>query len=253
MRRLFIISGAGLSVESGIPAFRVDTDSGKALWEGYDINEVCNIHTFNNNTNNAYFKTHEFYNKRRQELNSVKPNQAHIQIAKWYQQFPSQVINVTTNVDDLLERVGIKHDDILHVHGFLKEIVYKIDDKKFVENIGYTQVSPEDYLWVKPNVIFFGEAAPLYQEMWHLFDSITPQDLVILVGVSNQVINFYHELYPAVNLGTKLVVVNPLIPLSDRYQMEAAGIEYSMCGAVEAFSNTKLIKKVEKHLFLEDR
>lgn len=113
MRRLIIISGAGLSVESGVRAFRTDTASGKALWDDYDLEEVCNIHAFRGN---FYHKTHMFYNKRREELKTVEPNLAHLRIGEWYKQYPGQVVNLTTNVDDLIERAGVPHSDILHIH-----------------------------------------------------------------------------------------------------------------------------------------
>ncbi|MFP9052002.1 Sir2 family NAD-dependent protein deacetylase, partial [Enterococcus faecalis] len=120
MRRLIIISGAGLSVESGVRAFRTDTASGKALWDDYDLEEVCNIHAFRGN---FYHKTHMFYNKRREELKTVEPNLAHLRIGEWYKKYPGQVVNLTTNVDDLIERAGVPHSDILHIHGYLKEVV----------------------------------------------------------------------------------------------------------------------------------
>ena len=112
MRRLIIISGAGLSAESGIPTFR---SGSTAMWENFSIDEVCNIHTFAKN----YYKVHDFYNARRVALGGVEPNLAHLRIAEWYSRWSGRVINLTTNVDDLLERAGVKHEDILHVHGYL--------------------------------------------------------------------------------------------------------------------------------------
>lgn len=246
MRRVIIISGAGLSVESGIRAFRTDTDSGKAMWDEYDIEEVCNIHAFNGN---FYDKTHRFYNKRREELATVEPNAAHLRIGEWYKKFPGQLINLTTNVDDLLERSGIPRDEVLHVHGFLREIVTLNTNKsKVITDVGYVAVDPDNYNWVKPNVVFFGESAPLYSDMYAVFDNLTSQDMVIVVGCSNQVINFNWGLFPMLNRGTKMVVVNPEINYLEQSLYEERGILVYRAGAVDTFTKPSFIKMVEDFL-----
>lgn len=247
MRRLIIISGAGLSVESGIQAFRTDTASGKALWQSYDIDEVCDIHAFNGN---FYHKTHSFYNKRREELGTVQPNGAHLKIGEWFNEYPEQVVNLTTNVDDLLERSGIPRNEVLHVHGYLPEIRVKdaFTQKEWILDVGYKTIDPDSYDWVKPNVVFFGESAPLYQDMNDLFDSLTGQDLVIVVGCSNQVINFNWELFPMLNIGTRMIIINPDIKYHEQLLYEERGVLVYRCGAVEAFTNPKLIEIVENHL-----
>lgn len=246
-RRLLVISGAGLSVESGVRAFRTDSASGKAMWDEYSIEEVCDIHAFRGN---FYHKTHAFYNKRRVELGTVEPNLAHLRIGEWYKRFPGQVQNITTNVDDLLERAGVLEPSILHVHGYLPEIIVEdaFSKKREVINIGYEEIDPEDFDWVKPNVIFFGENAPLYVKMYSMLDSLTVQDLVILVGCSNQVIDFNWELFPAARMGTKVCVVNPDVNYLEQQLYEEAGITVWRAGAVEVFSNPHFLSYVEKHL-----
>ena len=204
-----------------------------------------------------------FYNKRRQELASVEPNLAHLRIAEWYKRYPlGKVVNLTTNVDDLLERAGIPRDKVLHIHGFLREIVTLDTQRNHrITDIGYTAIDPEDFEWVKPNVIFFGEAAPAYKDMYEIFDDITSEDMVIIVGASNQVINFYWELFPVLNLtAAKLMVVNyhdstkasevdyAGMTRSDMYQLEERGIPYWYKGAVDAFSDPEFIERVEAHL-----
>lgn len=245
MRRLIVISGAGLSVESGIRAFRTDTDSGKALWDEYDLEEVCNIHAFNGN---FYYKTHEFYNKRRKELETVEPNLAHMRIAEWYKRYKGQVLNITTNVDDLLERSGAS--EVLHVHGFLPEIRVKdaFTQLETIKNIGYETIDPEDFDWVKPNVVFFGEVAPHYKDMYAILDTLTSQDMVAVVGCSNQVINFNWELFPMLNIGVKMVVVNPAINYLEQELYEERGVLVYRAEAVETFSNPNFIRVIEKHL-----
>lgn len=246
-KRLLVISGAGLSAESGIRTFRTDSASGKAMWDEYDINEVCDIHAFNGN---FYHKTHMFYNKRREELAKVEPNAAHKAIAELYNRYTKQIINLTTNVDPLLEVAGIPREEVLHVHGYLPEIRVKdaFTQKEEIINVGYKAIEPDDYDWVKPNVVFFGEAAPLYQDMYNLFDSLTGQDMVIVVGCSNQVINFNWELFPMLNIGTRMIVINPDIKYHEQLLYEERGVLVYRCGAVEAFTNPKLIEIVENHL-----
>lgn len=247
MRRLIVISGAGFSAESGVRTFRTDTDSGKALWDEYDLEEVCNIHAFRGN---FYHKTHMFYNKRRVELQTVHPNAAHMRVAEWYKRYPGQVVNLTTNVDDLLERAGVPKEDTLYIHGYLKEILVKdaFTQNVKVVDVGYKEIDPEEYDWCKPNVIFFGENAPAYGPLYDTLDSLTAQDMVIVVGCSNTVINFNWELFPAAKRGTKVIIVNPSINYFEQEQYDVNGILNYRCGAVEAFSNERLIKIVENHL-----
>lgn len=288
MRRLIVISGAGISAESGIRTFRTDTKSGKALWDEYSLDEVCYAPGFQagfhhrNNENpphnavsfdageNLYYLTHRFYDKRRKELPTVAPNLAHLRVAEWYNRFQGQVINLTTNVDDLLERAGIPRDNILHVHGYLNEM------RTIKEPYGHEELKVlapgedfdvNDYHWAKPNVVFFAEAAPLYQDMYDLVDSITNQDLVLVVGCSMQVINFRQLLKPAYGAGAKIVEVNlydaeaaqkaamsntgwdsAVYSKSDMRKLDESGILHWDNGAVDAFSDPKFIKMVEDHL-----
>lgn len=247
MRRLIVISGAGFSAESGVRTFRTDEATGKALWDEYDLEEVCNIHAF---LGNFYHKTHMFYNKRRAELPTVHPNLAHLRVAEWYQRYPGQVVNLTTNVDDLLERAGVPKEDTVYIHGYLKEIIVKDNPKGKPEiiDVGYNEVDPDQYKWCKPNVVFFGEFAPEYSRMYDILDTLTNEDMVIVVGCSNTVINFNWELFPAVRRGTKVLVVNPRINYLEQEQYDAHGVMQFRCGAVEAFSNNNFIKIVEDHL-----
>lgn len=262
-RRVIVISGAGLSADSGVRTFRTDTTSGKALWDDYNLSEVCDIFNFRDGYQqeqcvpdavggldaegyNLYRKTHDFYNKRRVEMDSVSPNAAHYQIAEWFQDYGCErIINITTNVDDLLEQAGVVHEDVLHVHGFLPEVVV---DNKIIKDVGYAAIDVDDYKYVKPNVVFFGENAPLYTDMYHILDGLTFQDMVIVVGCSNQVINFNWELFPALNIGTKMVVVNPGLNYVEETLYEERGVITYRKGAAEVFSDPEFIKMVEDHL-----
>lgn len=267
-RRLIIISGAGLSADSGVRTFRTDTKSGKALWDEYDLAEVCDIGAFqagyrrrtspdvpvvggvDEDGMDLYEKTNNFYNKRRIELATVEPNAAHLQIGQWFKDFPGQVLNLTTNVDDLLERAGVSRESVLHVHGYLPEIRYRLEvgSEEELVDVGYSHVDIDAFHWTKPNVVFFGEAAPLYTEMYALFDSLTVQDMVIVVGCSNQVINFNWDLFPVVRMGMKMLVVNPGLIWSEQEAYNEMGVLTYRAGAAETFSNKNFTNLIENHL-----
>ncbi len=185
MRKVMICSGAGLSAESGISTFR---DSG-GLWENFAIEEVCDITTFEQN----YIKVNEFYNSRRKQLSTVEPNSAHKSIAELTNRFPDRVINYTTNVDDLLERAGC--DNVVHIHGNLLEVVTKYGtDESAVVNVGYGDSPFEDLSLypVKPNVVFFGEHAPVYETLYAEVGDLSINDILVIIGSSEQVISFVY-------------------------------------------------------------
>ena len=104
---ILILTGAGISAESGIDTFR---DKG-GLWENHPIEEVATPEAFARNPD----KVHDFYNLRRAALPSVEPNAAHLALARLEQSYGGQVLIVTQNVDDLHERAGSKN--LIHMHG----------------------------------------------------------------------------------------------------------------------------------------
>ena len=179
-------------------------------------------------------------------MDSVSPNAAHYQIAEWFQEYGCErVINITTNVDDLLEQAGVVHEDVLHVHGFLPEVIV---DNRIIKDVGYAAIDVDDYKYVKPNVVFFGENAPFYTDMYQILDTLTAQDMVIVVGCSNQVINFNWELFPALNIGVKMVVVNPGLNFVEQTLYEERGVLVYREKAGTVFSDEGFIKMVEDHL-----
>jgi len=194
--KLYVISGAGLSAESGLPTFRT---GGDALWDNYPLEKVCYLPQFENN----YDLSHEFYKTRAEMYANVKPNSAHNLIAKFESMYGAErVINLTTNVDLLLESAGCTN--VHHIHGRIDEVIRNWD---FVKCRG-THAEPWGDLTlekakelgavIKPNVVFFGEslnyykhgAKPLYTHMFSTIDNIEPNDVVIVIGSSDQVINF---------------------------------------------------------------
>lgn len=183
---LVILSGAGLSADSGISTFRSDN----GLWENHDVMQVANGMTWKKN----WDLVRTFYNARREGLATVEPNAMHKQIAKWESQYNTVIL--TQNVDDLLERAGCK--TVHHLHGELTKM--RCDACGHVWDVGYNAVAETDRcpgrdgkcLSVKgtrPKIVFFHEPAPLYSVMYHTIAALRPQDCVVVVGTSGLVID----------------------------------------------------------------
>ena len=199
MKRIVVLSGAGISADSGLATFR---DSG-GLWEGYDINEVATIEAWYKNKE----KVLDFYNLRRKQAAEADPNPAHLAIAELENQYDVTVI--TQNVDDLHERSG--SNNVLHLHGMLREakseknhdIVLDIGSKPI--NIGD---KARDGAQLRPNVVWFGEAVPMYEKAIPI---VAEADYFVVVGTSLAV-------YPAAALvdyvseSARRYVVDPTIP-----------------------------------------
>ena len=190
MPKLIILTGAGLSAESGLRTFR---DS-NGLWENHSIEEVCHGATWRRN----FELVHRFYNERRTQLGTVEPNPAHRMIARWQSLYDTVLL--TQNVDDLLERAGCV--DVVHLHGFLPEL--RCVQCEYVWDIRYTQWNGEkcpdcgSASDVRPHIIFFGEEAPRYATLWRTFNSLTAKDVVLIIGTSGVVlpVNDMAERYP---------------------------------------------------------
>lgn len=179
MKKVIFFSGAGLSAESGIPTFR-DADG---LWEGHDPMKLANISTWNSHTNRDESRRLmlDFYNGRRRDLHKVEPNGAHKAIAEFSKNRDFEVINITQNIDDLLERAGVTV--VHHLHGELfkgqstKNSNLTFEWKKDM-NLG--DKAP-DGSQMRPNVVWFGEAVPMMQRAANL---VAEADIVVVVGTS---------------------------------------------------------------------
>lgn len=180
-KKLVVLSGAGISQESGIPTFR---DS-NGLWEGFRVEDVAAPEGWVKDPANVL----EFYNHRRQKAMAVKPNRGHEILAELEQFF--EVTIVTQNVDNLHERAGSTH--VIHLHGSLFEarstgdetLIYPI--KGWELNIGDTC---EKGFQLRPNIVWFGELVPLMEVA---ADHAAKADIFIVVGTSMVV-------YPAAGL-----------------------------------------------------
>jgi NAD-dependent deacetylase len=185
MNKLIILSGAGLSADSGIPTFR----SENGLWMNHNIDEVCNYLSWKRN----FDLVHNFYNNLRQLLGTVDPNPAHHMIAEWHKRWGTRVVNLTANIDDLLERAGCSN--VVHLHGSLQAMkCFACGDQW---NIGYNtwDISTDrcancnSSKSVKPAVVFLHENAPLYSVLHKTFRELTNEDVVLVIGTSGTVIN----------------------------------------------------------------
>jgi NAD-dependent deacetylase len=181
MKNLVILTGAGISAESGIKTFR---ESG-GLWEEYDVTEVA--------TPMAWWKNQElvlrFYNERRHQLEKAQPNAGHTGIAALEKHF--RVTIITQNVDDLHERAG--STNILHLHGELTK-ARSTTDPSLIYDIGYKDILKGDKCekgsQLRPHIVWFGEAVPMMDEAVRISSGA---DIFAVIGSSLNV-------YPAAGL-----------------------------------------------------
>ena len=186
MKKLVILSGAGISAESGISTFR---DAG-GLWDKYPVMQVASIEGYEADPELVI----NFYNERRKQLLDVKPNQGHILCAELEKYFDVTV--VTQNVDNLHERAGSHH--IIHLHGELTKVCssYNPNDPRYIR-----ELKPEEFevkmgdkagdgSQLRPFIVWFGEAVP---EIETAVRYVEKADIFVIIGTSMNV-------YPAASL-----------------------------------------------------
>lgn len=199
MARVVILSGAGISAESGISTFR-DEDG---LWENHKIEEVCT----NGCLNRFREKTIKFYDMLRVGLKTKEPNYAHKIVAKLKNRYPDDISVITQNIDDLFEKANCK--DVVHLHGFLKELRCEncgnILNIKYKEQFEKYENCPNCDSLLRPNIVFFGDPAPKYQDM---YDELLNCEVLVVIGTSGAVINTDMFLNPKI----KLSILNNLKP-----------------------------------------
>ena len=179
-KKLVVLTGAGISAESGIKTFR-DSDG---LWEGHDVMEVATPEGWHKNQELVL----DFYNKRRQQLKEVNPNLGHIILAELEKDFDVQII--TQNVDDLHERAG--STNVLHLHGELLK-VRSTQNKNLIldwtEDLLTGDFDANGYQ-LRPHIVWFGEEVPALEQA---IDITETADYFAVIGTSLQV-------YPAAGL-----------------------------------------------------
>jgi NAD-dependent deacetylase len=181
MKKIVVLTGAGISAESGIKTFR---DSG-GLWEEHRVEDVATFEGWLRNPELVL----NFYNERRKQLLNAQPNAAHKALVTLEQKYEVQII--TQNVDDLHERAGSKN--VLHLHGELKKVRSTIDENLVYDLDGWELKLGdvcEKGSQLRPHIVWFGEAVPMIEPA-----SIISQeaDIFIVIGTSLNV-------YPAAGL-----------------------------------------------------
>ena len=194
--KLVILTGAGMSAESGIKTFR-DSDG---LWENYRIEDVCTPEALERNPE----LVNHFYNERRKQLYEAQPNAGHKGLAELENYFDVRII--TQNIDDLHERAGSKH--VLHLHGELKKVRSSKNPDSIYDLKGW-ELKPgtrcEDGSLLRPHVVFFGEAVPNIEPAT---DLVRQADIFVIIGTSLNV-------YPAAGLlhyvprGAEVYLIDP--------------------------------------------
>ncbi|WP_373774808.1 SIR2 family NAD-dependent protein deacylase [Porphyromonas loveana] len=182
-KRIVVLSGAGMSAESGISTFR---DS-NGLWENYPVEDVASIDGFHRNPALVL----KFYNARRRDYLGCHPNAGHIGLAEMEQEYDMRI--VTQNVDDLHEQAG--STSVIHLHGELMKnrsvatdtILYPVDPAQPDLHVG--DLAPDGFQ-LRPFIVWFGEAVPMIEPA---IKEVSEADILVVIGTSLNV-------YPAAGL-----------------------------------------------------
>ncbi|MEM6380482.1 MAG: NAD-dependent deacylase [Bacteroidota bacterium] len=180
MQKMIILSGAGMSAESGIKTFRDQN----GLWQNHDVMEVASPQGWRKDRSLVL----EFYNQRRAQLKEVEPNSGHFTIAELEGSYDVQVI--TQNVDDLHERAG--SSKVLHLHGELRKARSSMDPTLIYDWHEDIKIGDkcDKGSQLRPHIVWFGEAVPMIETAAMM---LMDAEIVVIVGTSMQV-------YPAAGL-----------------------------------------------------
>ena len=180
MKHIVVLTGAGMSAESGLKTFR----DANGLWEGHDVMSVASPEGFKANPELVF----EFYNQRRKQLLEVKPNTAHVDLAHLETNY--KVTIITQNVDDLHERAG--SSNVIHLHGELlkvRSIKNEAAVKPWTTDLNLGDLDENGHQ-LRPHIVWFGEAVPMIDKAVAICSTA---DLLLIIGTSMQV-------YPAASL-----------------------------------------------------
>lgn len=205
MKKCVVLTGAGISAESGLQTFR---DSG-GLWEGYRVEDVCTPEAFARSPQTVI----DFYNARRRAAAAAEPNAAHFALADLGRAYDVQII--TQNVDDLHERAG--SGKVLHLHGELNKLRSTVDENEILPWRGDQTLADCDSRGypLRPHIVWFGEAVPLIEEAVRLVEAA---DTVIVVGTSLKV-------YPAASLLHYARFGVPVYLIDPKPNADVSGVE----------------------------
>lgn len=205
MKKCVVLTGAGISAESGLQTFR---DSG-GLWEGYRVEDVCTPEAFARSPQTVI----DFYNARRRAAAAAEPDAAHFALADLERAYDVQII--TQNVDDLHERAG--SGKVLHLHGELNKLRSTVDENEILPWQGDQTLADRDSRGrpLRPHIVWFGEAVPLIEEAVRLVEAA---DTVIVVGTSLKV-------YPAASLLHYARFGVPVYLIDPKPNADVSGVE----------------------------
>ncbi len=200
MKRIVILTGAGMSAESGLKTFR-DSDG---LWENHNVYDVATPEAFARDPELVL----NFYNDRRQQVLDAAPNKAHIALAKLESQFDVTII--TQNIDNLHERAGSTR--VIHLHGEI-DLARSSIDESLIYPLNGSAIKIGDTCekgsQLRPHIVWFGEAVPMIEEAIPIVEAA---DIVLVIGTSLAV-------YPAAGL------VNYAPPFSEKYYIDPKGLD----------------------------
>ncbi|HYJ52827.1 MAG TPA: NAD-dependent deacylase [Allosphingosinicella sp.] len=178
IRNIVILTGAGISAESGLATFR----GPDGLWEGHRVEDVATPEAFTRDP----VLVHRFYDARRDNLKRVRPNAAHEALARLDAEWPGELLIVTQNVDDLHERAGAKR--LLHMHGELNSAWCRACDARMAweGDMGGHAMCPECDVagQMRPDIVWFGE---MPYEMERIDRALMEADLFVSIGTSGNV------------------------------------------------------------------
>lgn len=204
-KHLVVLTGAGISAESGIKTFR-DADG---LWEGHNVVEVATPEGFKANPKLVL----DFYNQRRKQLFEVEPNSAHFDLAKLENEYNVSII--TQNVDDLHERAG--SSNVIHLHGELIKSRNVVDAFTFFDcktDINLGDTCPNGHQ-LRPHIVWFGEDVPMIEKAMEICKTA---NILLIIGTSMQV-------YPAAGLrhyvpeNTPTYFIDPKPAMESKYNL----------------------------------
>ena len=200
MKKISILTGAGMSAESGLRTFR-DSDG---LWESHNVYDVATPEAWQRDPELVL----KFYNERRKQVRKAKPNKAHLALAKLEKKYDVSII--TQNIDDLHERGGSKQ--VLHLHGEINKVRSTFDSRLIYE-LDHWEMKLGDKCvkgsQLRPHIVWFGEPVPVIDVAIPKFQEA---DIAIVIGTSLSV-------YPASGL------IDYLTPFSERYYIDPRGFE----------------------------
>jgi NAD-dependent deacetylase len=195
MENITVLTGAGISAESGLTTFRDDD----GFWRKYNVEDIATVKGLVNNPKYLL----DFYNLYRKRVENAQPNKGHLDLVKLEEHFNVNII--TQNVDDLHERAGSKN--VLHVHGEIKKIRSSVDPNLIYDYDRDITVGDlcEKGSQLRPHVVFFGEDVPMYVKALEL---LRESDYFIVIGTSLEVSPIC-DLVELVNVSVPIYVVNP--------------------------------------------